>query len=1299
MDPDLQDLLALWLGDVDPGEGRRDALLARLHSDDAFRRAFVEELRLLGMLKAVQSPEPRWLRLEDEVGWSARQRAGDEALAQRALQEWERRRRARRRLGRALAAAAAVLVAAGLYLAFRPGPAPDVRPEPPPAASGSGAQIATLIQLDGVQWETEEAEPLREGSVVALGRLRLRQGRLTLVFFNGASLTVEGPADLELLAADRVYCHRGRLRARVPRGAEGFTVLAPGVEVLDLGTEFALNLGPEGKSRVMVFEGEAAVSVLGQDGRSVRGALLDKRRSVEIDPSAGQIQDVPPQPEAFVPLPKFVPAPLDLAPDYAAEVLAAKPWGYWRFDAREGRVPNQVAGRPALKVLGGVRLEKAPGGNHWARFRPDRHAQALLVDGDWAPPRAAGYALEVWVQADLPSPKAFGQTALIGLIDKEDGKTENHLAYLELTARGRRSPHEPCAVRFLDRWPASTSGGADVFSRRTLVPSLWHHVVGQKSGDTLELYIDGERVGTSPAKGTEDPATAACRLLVGRLKRRSHPPFTSEVRAFEGRLAELAVYDRPLTAEEVRRHAQLRAAGVARAAPADPAPQPAVDFARDVQPILARSCVGCHGPQKQRGGLRLDTAAGLRQGGDSGPPVVPGNSSKSRLYRAIAGTEGKVMPPKGPRLAAAEVGRIKAWIDQGAKLPAEEKVGAVGPKVAHWSFQPVKRPPVPSPRKGRIHNPIDAFILARLEKEGLSPSPEADRTALLRRLALDLTGLPPTLEEVDAFVKDRRPDAYERQVDRLLASPHYGERWGRHWLDLARYADSNGYSIDSPRTIWPYRDWVIGALNADLPFDRFTVEQLAGDLLPGATLGQKVATGFHRNTQINEEGGIDPEQFRVEAVIDRVNTTGAVWMGLTVGCCQCHSHKYDPITQREYYQLFAFFNNQDEPKLPLGVPDPSAPPRRKGKPRELTTLVLQEREAPRETHVLMGGDFTHPGAKVGPGTPAVLPPLGKQPGGAPNRLDLARWLVRPDHPLTARVCVNRVWGQYFGLGLVETENDFGTRGTSPSHPELLDWLADELVRQGWSLKALHRLIVTSATYRQSSQVRRDLETADPRNRLLARQARLRLEAEVVRDVALAASGLLERHVGGPSVFPPQPEGVSQFTQVKRAWRPNEGRERYRRGMYTHFWRSAPHPALLTFDAPDAGTACTRRNRSNTPLQALTLLNDAGFAEYAYGLAARSLCEGQVAEADQVRHGFRLCLGREPSEAEAKRLTAFLAKQRQHYAASPAEAQTLLGGGGPAGEQLAEAPGAPGPKAALVLLARVLLNLDECITRE
>ncbi len=825
---------------------------------------------------------------------------------------------------------------------------------------------------------------------------------------------------------------------------------------------------------------------------------------------------------------------------------------------------------------------------------------------------------------------------------------------------------------------------------------------------------------------------------------------------------------------------------------AGPAAAEPVDYLRDVKPILQKHCTACHGADKQRGGLRLDTAAALLKGGNSGPAAVAGKSADSLLVKAISGggDDVKVMPPKEPRLAPAQVATLRAWIDAGALAPAGE-VPQAGATAAskHWAFRPPVRAAVPqiSNLKSQISNPIDNFILARLEKEGIAPSPEADRVTLIRRLSLDLTGLPPSPREVDDFVNDPTPDAYDKLVDRLLDSPHYGERAGRWWLDQARYADSNGYSIDAARSIWPYRDWVINALNRDLPFDQFTVEQLAGDLLPDATQEQKVATGFHRNTQINEEGGIDKEQFRVESVIDRVNTTGAVWLGLTVGCCQCHDHKFDPITQREYYQLFAFLNNADEPTLELGTPaevekrkqsrtriaavqkqlkplDPTSPagevrwennlttdlrkllpadvqavlnvvengrtPAQKeilteayhktdqsrhvllalgsatplgqaanlhlglrrieldtqltalkaSAPAGAMTMVMQERKTPRTTTVLLGGDFTRKGAVIAPGVPAVLPPLtrarsvsegSEEPSltlRAPTRLDLARWLVSADNPLTARVIVNRLWQHYFGLGLVETDNDFGTQGTPPSHPELLDWLATEFVRQGWSLKAMQRLIVTSATYRRSSRARPDLATIDARNRLLARQSRLRLDAEVVRDVALGASGLLSHKVGGPSVFPPQPDGIYRFTQIDKNWRPSGGPARYRRGMYTFFWRSAPHPSLTVFDAPDASTACTRRNRSNTPLQALTLLNDQGQYEFAQALAARVLKEGGDDDGARLRYAFRLCLARAPKEREQQRLAEVLARE----------------GKGPEG---------------WVTVARVLLNLDEFITRE
>jgi mono/diheme cytochrome c family protein len=807
--------------------------------------------------------------------------------------------------------------------------------------------------------------------------------------------------------------------------------------------------------------------------------------------------------------------------------------------------------------------------------------------------------------------------------------------------------------------------------------------------------------------------------------------------------------------------------GVSAAAP--------VDYAREIKPLLSRHCYRCHGPAKEKSGLRLDSVAALLEGGDSGPAIIPGKSGKSRLIKAVTGVKDiPAMPPKGPRLTARQIALLKAWIDQGAKGPARETPRGRFGKSKHWSFQPVKRPRIPRVKNQTwVRNPIDHFILARLEKEGISPSPEADRTTLIRRLSFDLRGLPPSLAEVDQFLADRRPGAYERLVDRFLNSPHYGERWGRHWLDLARYADSNGFNIDNPRSIWKYRDWTVAALNRDLPFDEFTVEQIAGDLLFYSTAEQRIATGFHRNTLLNEEGGIDEEQFRVERVVDRVNTTGAVFLGLTIGCAQCHNHKFDPIRQREYYRLFAFFNNADEPTLSVGPParlkewdrawakvaalnkrlaahdrpllakqaawEKSLTPEARSKlpaplraalavpaarrspeqtglvqqhflgtdarhrgllkeiaaaraalPKIDTTLVMRERATPRATHVHIGGDFLRKGARVFPGVPAVLPALPSSK--TLNRLDLARWLVDAKNPLTPRVTVNRYWQHFFGTGLVETENDFGTQGTPPSHPELLDWLASEFVEGGWGVKALHRLIVTSATYRQSSRVRPELLRLDPRNRLLARQSRFRLEAEAVRDAALTASGLLSRKFGGPSVFPPQPKGVFRFTQIPRTWKASTGPDRYRRGLYTYFWRSAPYPALTVFDAPDSTTTCTRRNRSNTPLQALTLLNDRAFLEFAQGLAARVLTEGGPDDATKVRYAFRLCLSRRPKAVEEKLLLRLLAQQQAEFKAAPKEARKVVPAKLPPRTDVCQL-------AAWTMVARVLLNVDEFITRE
>jgi hypothetical protein len=717
-----------------------------------------------------------------------------------------------------------------------------------------------------------------------------------------------------------------------------------------------------------------------------------------------------------------------------------------------------------------------------------------------------------------------------------------------------------------------------------------------------------------------------------------------------------------------------------------------VDFQREIQPIFARSCLSCHDVRKQRGGLRLDQADAARRGGDSGPVIKPGDAAQSRLVRVVSGLDPELkMPPQGKApLDARQIELIRAWIDQGAKWPEAAATKTQAVRSNHWAFQPVRRSSPPSVRMQTwLRNDIDRFILARLEKEGLAPAPEADRATLLRRLSLDLLGLPPSVEEVEAFERDRAPGAYERVVDRLLASPHYGERWGRHWLDLARYADSDGYEKDTGRPwAWRYRHWVIDALNRDLPCDQFLVEQLAGDLLPGATTEQKIATGFHRNTLTNKEGGVDREQFRVEQVVDRVNTTARALLGVTLACAQCHDHKYDPFTQREYYRLFAFFNSDKEVDIPAPLPDE---PTGDGKMKAKTLAPTLTLGAPRKTRVLIRGDFLRPGIEVEPGTPAVLPPLRPDPGRAkaPNRLDLARWIVCPDNPLTARVLVNWVWHKYFGRALVPTLEDFGTQGERPSHPELLDHLAAEFMRRGWSLKALHRQIVLSATYRQSSQVTPELLRRDPLNVLLAHQARLRLEAEVVRDVSLAASGLLTRTIGGPSVRPPQPPGISELTYANSArWIESKGPDRHRRGLYIWFQRTSPYPTLMTFDAPDSNLCCVRRERSNTPLQALTMLNDTVFVECARALGRRlATRDGDTAE--RIRYAFRLCLSREPTDSERSRLERLFGELRIECRNKPREAGRLAGTKDDASPELA----------GWVALARTMLNLDEFVTRE
>ncbi len=800
----------------------------------------------------------------------------------------------------------------------------------------------------------------------------------------------------------------------------------------------------------------------------------------------------------------------------------------------------------------------------------------------------------------------------------------------------------------------------------------------------------------------------------------------------------------------------------------------AVDYVIEVKPILARNCYKCHGAAEQMSKMRLDTVALALKGGERGPAIVPGKSSESRLIQAVRGMvpEMKQMPMKMAPLTEAEIAIIAKWIDEGAVAPAnDEPQDFYASAKTHWAYQVPQRPAIPSVKdRNWPKNPIDHFILAKLEEKGIKPSPEADKVTLMRRAAFDLTGLPPTLSEVDAYLANSSEQAYEAWVKQLMASPHFGERWARHWLDAARYGDSNGYSIDAPRQIWKYRDWVINAMNADMPFDRFTIEQIAGDMLPNATPEQKVATGFHRNTQINQEGGIDKEQFRIESIFDRVATTSTVFLGLTVSCAQCHDHKFDPISHKEYYQMFAFLNNADEPTLSLPSPeeakrlaehrekvkqadaelaaqvkaaegkvagweaglDEAARKKLKGDaqkalgvaadkrtaaqkkllaeailaedagykkkqadaarlkkavPSVTTTLVMQERKEPRDTFLFIKGDFTRPADKMSPGVLKVLHPLKAE---KPDRLDFARWLVDKQNPLAARVAVNRIWQVYFGSGIVETENDFGSQGALPKNQALLDWLAVEFMESGWSQKHIHQLIATSATYRQSSNVRKDLETVDPTNKLLARQNRLRLEAELVRDSALSASGLLSRKVGGPSVFPPQPDGVMSLGQMRREWVPSTGEDRYRRGMYTFFWRATPNPALMVFDAPDGFSACTRRPRSNTPLQALTLLNDQAYYELAQALAERVMRDGPKDDTARIDYVFKLCTSRSPDVVERERLAELLKVEKAAFAQTPNEAKELVG---------EKAKYDSVQLAAWMTVSRVLLNLDETITRE
>jgi hypothetical protein len=783
---------------------------------------------------------------------------------------------------------------------------------------------------------------------------------------------------------------------------------------------------------------------------------------------------------------------------------------------------------------------------------------------------------------------------------------------------------------------------------------------------------------------------------------------------------------------------------------ADPATPLAVSFDRQIRPILAENCYACHGPddKQRKAKLRLDTKEGAFKHADL---IVPGNAAKSELIGRITAEEAseRMPPPRtGKRLTPTEIELLRRWINDGAKWSR------------HWAFVAPERPPLPAVRnRAWVRNPIDAFILARLEKEGLQPAPGADRITLIRRLTLDLTGLPPTPAEVDAFVADLRPDAYEQLVDRLLSSAHYGERMALDWLDAARFADTHGYHIDSGRDMTRWREWVIDAFNHNMPFDRFTVAQLAGDLLPNATLEDRIASGFNRNHMINFEGGAIPEEYQVQYVLDRVNTTSTIWLGLTLGCCQCHDHKFDPFTQKDYYQLYAFFNHVPENGLDGSKGNaapvlkmPSAEQTRRlnqlnaalratqrramcawvsaiegdwtctaacalelrrlqGRPTQLrneladlqrqvpTTMVMAEMANPRDTFVLVRGMYDKHGQKVVAQVPASLSPLPQ--GSSANRLGLARWLVDPSHPLTARVTVNRYWQMYFGTGLVRTAEDFGTQGEYPSHPDLLDWLATEFVRSGWNVKAMQRLIVTSATYRQKSGAATELIARDPENRLLARGPRFRLPAEFIRDQALAISGLLDGEIGGHSVSPYQPPGLWEELASRedgknwtaQTYTQSHGKDLYRRTMYTFWKRTSPPPTLVTFDAPDREVCTVRRSRTNTPLQALVLMNDPTYLEASRKLAERLMTEAHTPD-DRITLAFRLATARRPTETEETILRRVFDRQLAVYRQNGHAAQKLLG----IGESRRNPRLDPAELAAWTTVASVVLNLDETVTK-
>ena len=727
-----------------------------------------------------------------------------------------------------------------------------------------------------------------------------------------------------------------------------------------------------------------------------------------------------------------------------------------------------------------------------------------------------------------------------------------------------------------------------------------------------------------------------------------------------------------------------------------------ISFNRDIRPILSENCFKCHGPgvPEPMAGLYVHLP---------GKVIRAGNSAASLLIQRVRASDPRMrMPPPstGKRLGAEQIELLERWIDEGASFDK------------HWAFVPPARPAVPRPREGRPGgNPIDGFIRTRLESEGLNAAPPADRRTLIRRVSLDLTGLPPSRSEVREFLIDPRSDAYEQLVERLLASPHHGERMAQDWMDAARYADTTGFAADTPRPMWHYRDWVIDAFNSNMPFDQFTIEQLAGDMLPGPTQSQRIATGFHRNSMQALGNNPPKEEFRIKGIVDRLDTTGRVWLGLTISCAECHDHKYDPISQREYYQLFAVFNNIPHygqafgvhgPRMLVSLEDASLPgiegdwlrtdratlEARLAAEGLLTAQVMVEMDTPRESHIHVRGNFENMGDRVSPGVPEAI---GRIPDGVKvDRLSFARWLVDGRNPLVARVFVNRLWQQFFGTGIVRTVEDLGSQGEWPSHPDLLDWLAVEFVESGWDIQHMVKLIVISETYRQTSKADGGLQAGDFYNRLLARGPRQRLPAEQVRDNMLALSGLLSRKIGGPSVYPDQPSHVGEFRDATAGeWNTSRGADRFRRGVYTFWQRMYPYPSMVLFDAPSRERSCIRRNLSNTPLQALVLLNDPVVFEAARAFGGRILLESESStDPARVEYAFEAALARPPNAAESELFQAFVLKQRQRFAGNPDSADSVIDGRSPDHASLPAVE-----LATWTMVGSTILALDETITKQ